>query len=142
MTKKSATLGLKPEREKQIGLAGDHSQICRFESEDDDIYKQVADNLVGMIDDAVALRAMRANGTEGLHAGDGNVANTQGLGNETNQAGSGNQSRTGGRANKTNQVGQGNKSETKGQENATTQISIKPEDFKAYADRFWAANKP
>ncbi|KAF4452601.1 P-loop containing nucleoside triphosphate hydrolase [Fusarium austroafricanum] len=42
---KSATLGLPSDREKQIGLSGNHSDICKFESIDSDDYEQVRDNI-------------------------------------------------------------------------------------------------
>ncbi|KAK0621967.1 hypothetical protein B0T17DRAFT_307871 [Bombardia bombarda] len=51
--KKSAVLGLAPEREKQIGLAADHSGICKFSSPSDPMYQQVSDNITTMIDEAI-----------------------------------------------------------------------------------------
>ncbi|KAK3936743.1 ankyrin repeat-containing domain protein [Diplogelasinospora grovesii] len=51
----SATLGLPLNREAQIGLTGNHSDICKFESADSDSYKQVKGNI-----EKIAERARRA----------------------------------------------------------------------------------
>ena len=59
MDKKSATLGLPGTREKQIAMDADHSQICKFERDDDDAYEQVADNMVELIANAVQAVADR-----------------------------------------------------------------------------------
>ena len=51
--KRSATLGLRGTRERQIPLDTDHSNICRFGSAEDDIYLQVAGNIEELVKEAV-----------------------------------------------------------------------------------------
>jgi hypothetical protein len=51
--KKSATLGLGGTREEQIGIEGNHSTICKFESIDDEAYEQVIENIAHMADSAL-----------------------------------------------------------------------------------------
>ncbi|OAQ61390.1 ankyrin repeat domain-containing protein [Pochonia chlamydosporia 170] len=51
--KKSATLGLPGTRETSIGLDSDHDEMCKFASADDDMYEQVAGNIIQLVERAV-----------------------------------------------------------------------------------------
>lgn len=53
MDQKSATLGLPSDREQQIALDANHSNVCKFESIDDDDYEQVKENISMMIREAL-----------------------------------------------------------------------------------------
>jgi len=128
VTKESATLGLTPDREKQLGLPADHGGICRFDSKDSDTYKQVEQNIVDMITAAATAPKTR-------NASDANIAHTSGIENETVQAGTANRSMTDGKANRTTQVGQDNSSETQGRGNTTTQVSMTAEEVKAHTEK-------
>lgn len=55
MDRKSATLGLAGTRERQIALDADHSKICKFDNPNGDDYRQVADNIVDLVDDALKV---------------------------------------------------------------------------------------
>ncbi|KAH6671182.1 hypothetical protein B0J14DRAFT_595495 [Halenospora varia] len=57
--KKSATLGLPGDREKQIPLEADHSGVCKFASADGDDYEYVSSNLVRLVESAVESAAER-----------------------------------------------------------------------------------
>ncbi|KAI9696030.1 MAG: hypothetical protein M1836_005861 [Candelina mexicana] len=54
---KSATLGLPGNHETQIPVDADHSSICKFSSADDDVYEQVADNIVHLVE--LGVKAIR-----------------------------------------------------------------------------------
>ncbi|MCJ1396455.1 hypothetical protein MMC18_009345 [Xylographa bjoerkii] len=60
--KKSATLGLPGLREKQIAMHADHAGVCRFDSADDDNYKQVSFHIVQLVKNAAQDAAERALG--------------------------------------------------------------------------------
>lgn len=50
--KQSATLGLAGDREKQVAVASDHRNICKFDNEEDNNYKQIAQAFVAMVQSA------------------------------------------------------------------------------------------
>ncbi|KAI1205929.1 uncharacterized protein F4807DRAFT_440997 [Annulohypoxylon truncatum] len=119
----SAVLGLPGTREKQLGLEADHRNICKFNSEEDPRYQQVADNIIDMINAAFFFeRRYRPNSANSRS--EGNESSSEGHCNATLQAGNGNASRASGNANKTYQLGNRNKSKSDGDGNKTTQISI------------------
>ncbi|KAI1085805.1 hypothetical protein F5B20DRAFT_519816 [Whalleya microplaca] len=121
VNQKSAVLGLPGVREKQIPLDANHSNICKFGSEQDPRYIQVADNIVKMINNASSCHSRTASSEPCLQ---GNISKCEGDGNTTVQGGYANHSNTNGSANKTYQFGDGNKSDNFGNRNTTTQIGI------------------
>lgn len=58
--KRSATLGLPLNRETQIALDANHSDICKFEAIDSDDYEQVEDNIVQLAQRALLAVKERA----------------------------------------------------------------------------------
>jgi hypothetical protein len=50
---RAALLGLPDTRETSIALDADHSNICKFASEDDPVYRLVEENIGRMADDAI-----------------------------------------------------------------------------------------
>jgi hypothetical protein len=58
--KRSATFGLPLNRETQIALDANHSDICKFEAIDSDDYEQVEDNIVLLAKRALLAVAERA----------------------------------------------------------------------------------
>ncbi|KAI9656999.1 MAG: Serine active site containing protein 1 [Trizodia sp. TS-e1964] len=95
----SATLGLMPEREKQLGLDANHSQICKFESEEDPRYKQVESNIIHLINKAITAGVRLPKGQTTSFVS--NVASIIGAGNTTAQVGSANEIKTDGNDNET-----------------------------------------
>lgn len=59
MDEKSARLGLPGTRESMLAIDRDHSQICKFATEDG-VYEQVEQEILRLIDDALAVAAERA----------------------------------------------------------------------------------
>ncbi|KAI1803224.1 hypothetical protein F4811DRAFT_525973 [Daldinia bambusicola] len=117
----SAILGLPGTREKQIALDKDHKSICKFSSDDDPEYQQVADNIASMVDSATRAHVS----PESSHTeSEGNTSSCSGSDNTTWQAGFGNKSQMIGDANRTRQFGNGNKSGNFGNDNKTVQISM------------------
>lgn len=53
MDKQSATLGLPGTRERQIGLEGNHSDICKFEDPKGDDWELVSGRIIKMAEDAI-----------------------------------------------------------------------------------------
>ena len=51
--KDSAILGLAGDRELVFGITADHSNICKFETEDDSEYEVVSKNLKELVDNAI-----------------------------------------------------------------------------------------
>lgn len=49
----SAILGLAGDRELAFGIAADHSNICRFEAEDNSNYEVVSKNLKELVENAI-----------------------------------------------------------------------------------------
>ncbi|KAI0010316.1 hypothetical protein F4779DRAFT_316823 [Xylariaceae sp. FL0662B] len=135
---KSAILGLPGTREKQIPLEANHSNICKFGSDKDPRYRQVADNLVKMINNASSSqnRTIRREPCP-----ERNVSNCRGDGNTTLQAGHANHSKTNGSANKTHQFGDGNGSENNGNRNTTTQIGVGAIDIARCSEIFLLIEK-
>ncbi|KAI1390113.1 uncharacterized protein F4822DRAFT_224746 [Hypoxylon trugodes] len=129
----SAVLGLPGTREKQIGLDADHRNICKFASDEDPGYQQVANNIVQMINAAIIDHKHQASASASLEE---NMSNSEGEYNTTLQAGQGNESRTNGISNKIRQLGNGNKSKTSGNGNTTTQISAGAMDSMCYVQTF------
>lgn len=114
-----------PEREKQLGLDANHSNICKFTSEEDPDYKQVESNIIHLINKAITAGLRRPKGqTTSLGS---NVASTIGDRNTTTQVGSANESKTDGDDNETHQFGDSNKTDTRGRQNAVMQIDMEPE---------------
>ena len=60
--KDSARLGLTGERETRIGLAADHSNICRFESQDSDSYVTVSMAIRRLVDQAIKTASKQERG--------------------------------------------------------------------------------
>ncbi|KAH7394479.1 hypothetical protein BKA66DRAFT_567421 [Pyrenochaeta sp. MPI-SDFR-AT-0127] len=120
--KGSATLGLPGTREKQIPMDTDHRQICKFSSDEDPRYQQVADSIVELMNDAVTAHETAMNTL--LSEQSGNTSRTKGSKNSTSQAGKENRSNAVGNGNKISQFGRSNSSEVHGEDNVTVQIEI------------------
>ncbi|KAF5010332.1 hypothetical protein FDECE_3507 [Fusarium decemcellulare] len=123
----SATLGLDPAREKQIGLEADHCQMCKFSHPDNPAYQQVESNIVDMVKGATNKRnAPRSFGSipSPIPGSDSNVT---GNSNVMMQVGRAHHGVISGASNETRQFGQGNKSITEGSHNKTTQIYAESE---------------
>ncbi|KAL7619842.1 hypothetical protein AAE478_010387 [Parahypoxylon ruwenzoriense] len=135
VNKESSILGLPGSREKQIPLDANHSNICKFSSDNDPTYKQVADNVVEMIKEAI--KAYDDRSLQSHIPPDDNMSNTSGEYNTTLQAGEANQCKTNGSANTIHQFGKGNRCFTDGYGNETIQIVLEPIDALGYAGRFW-----
>ncbi|KAI1765268.1 hypothetical protein GGR53DRAFT_490515 [Hypoxylon sp. FL1150] len=134
----SAILGLPGTREKQIPLDADHRQICKFSSEEDPRYRQVADNISKMVSDACSPQTCSSPGEpssdedeyhfdEEKSSYDGNESNILGLLNATVQVGNGNWSTTKGDKNETQQFGNRNRSVQNGTGNQTIQLATDSE---------------
>lgn len=119
MNKSSAILSLPGSRERQIALDANHRNICKFNSDEDPGYQQVASNIVKIINDARTSqrRPVRTESSSG-----GNESTTFGDLNQTIQAGCANRSETTGCTNKTQQFGDRNKSSQEGNGNTTLQV--------------------
>lgn len=144
MDKESATLGLPGTREKQIPLDADHSKICKFESEDSPIYKQVADNVSELAERAIRKHRERTTQTNDHNGGDslpttsieGNESRIHGNRNKMRQAGWSNWSCIIGDTNETAQLGDRHWSDTNGSGNITTQASTEGIDLTKMAEAF------
>lgn len=132
--KGSATLGLPGTREKQIPVDADHRQICKFNSERDPRYQQVADNIISLMSEAVTAQEKRLKASESQQSS--NISKAKGSNNSTRQTGKENRSDTLGIGNKISQVGSGNISEVNGTENITVQIGLGELDALKLAEMF------
>lgn len=103
-------------------MDADHRQICKFDSDEDPRYQQVADSIIALMNDAVTTSRNRASELNSQQSG--NNSRTKGSKNSTNQTGKENRSNVQGVGNQTNQIGRGNNSEVDGEENATLQIEM------------------
>lgn len=121
-------------REKQLALEADHRNICKFSSDEDPRYKQVADNIIDMINNACSPQE-RSNSAASSRS-EGNESSSEGQYNATLQAGNGNASRASGNANKTYQFGDRNRSKSDGDGNQTTQISLGAIEMGPYLELF------
>ena len=119
-------------------MNADHRQICKFASEEDPRYQQVADSIVELIDDVVAARQKQAIAT--LSARSGNVSRIEGSKCLTNQLGKENLSHTFGVGNNTDQFGKSNSSEVHGEGNRTIQVEMEGIDALKFAERFLVGN--
>ncbi|KAF4448096.1 ankyrin repeat domain-containing [Fusarium albosuccineum] len=118
----SATLGLDPAREKQIGLEADHCRMCKFPHPDDPTYQQVENNVAEMVKDAIRKRNAARAFCPMASPVSGSVSNVTGNNNVMMQIGRAHHGVISGASNETRQFGQGNRSTTDGSHNKTTQI--------------------
>ncbi|XXG94019.1 hypothetical protein Hte_000270 [Hypoxylon texense] len=136
VTQDSAILGLPGTREKQIPLDSNHRQICKFATDEDPRYHQVADNIAKMVNDACSCRKQSVhlekdeyNFDEIKSNSKRNVSGIWGRRNTTVQLGNANWSKTHGDTNKTQQFGNRNLSVQNGDGNQTIQFATDPTDL-------------
>ncbi|KAI1372216.1 hypothetical protein F4677DRAFT_433331 [Hypoxylon crocopeplum] len=135
VNKSSATLGLPGTREKQIALDANHRNICKFDSEKDSSYQQVADNISRIIADAgTTQRRPQYTGS----SPEGNKSSASGDFNTTLQCGSGNSSEAIGMTNRIHQLGDRNKSYSNGNGNATVQVDTSSVGAGSYTEMLMA----
>lgn len=119
-------------------MDADHRQICKFASEEDPRYQQVADSIIELMKDAVTARQKQAIAM--LTDKSGNISRIEGSKCFTSQLGKENLSHTFGVGNNTDQFGGSNSSEVRGEGNQTTQVEMEQTDALKFAEKFLVEN--